>query len=172
MADPEPIAQARFEMRFGEYMRAAFVAFIRRGTTLLGLGFLLAVVLIGLAERHTWHTPFVILPLGFVFLGMPALMVSVWWLLYRNYRRMPAEHRELLWRFFPDHVEMSSATISSRVEWPALLGVLESAGILIFIFQSRRTAVVPKRALATAGELMALRQLLRDKLGKTARLAG
>ncbi len=47
-----------------------------------------------------------------------------------------------------------------------------TVGIHLLALQVRRTAVVPKRALATAGELVAPRQLLRDKLGKTARLAG
>jgi hypothetical protein len=59
----------------------------------------------------------------------------------------------------------SSSGISTRCEWKAYLGLLETESLLLLFLSRRDGQILPKRAFASEADLKAARSLIEDNIG-------
>jgi hypothetical protein len=82
----------------------------------------------------------------------------------------PAATSPQLYRFTDTGFEERECPVEVSIAWPAITDAVETKALLL-LFTGRTTAyIVPRRALVSAGELEAVRALLRERLGERAHL--
>lgn len=85
-------------------------------------------------------------------------------------RGNPAATAPQLYRFTEDGFEERECPVEVSVRWSAMTDAVETRSVIL-LFTGRTAAyIVPQRALVAAGQLEAVRRLLRDKLGERAHL--
>jgi hypothetical protein len=102
-----------------------------------------------------------------VFLGLP---VATRRTVRSVTRGNPAMTAPQLYRFTEDGFEERECPVEISIRWSAVTDAVETDSVLL-LFTGRTAAfIVPRRALAAAGQLEAVRRLLRERLGERARL--
>jgi hypothetical protein len=82
----------------------------------------------------------------------------------------PASTAPQLYRFSETGFEESECPVEVRIPWSAIADAVETESVIL-LFTGRTSAyIVPRRALADAGKLEAVRALLRGSLGNRAHL--
>jgi hypothetical protein len=82
----------------------------------------------------------------------------------------PASTAPQLYRFSETGFEESECPVEVRISWSAVADAVETESVIL-LFTGRTSAyIVPRRDLAAAGQLEAVRALLRESLGRRAHL--
>ncbi|MFL5496811.1 MAG: YcxB family protein [Gemmatimonadales bacterium] len=85
-------------------------------------------------------------------------------------RSNPASTTPQLYRFTETGFEERECPVEASIAWSAMTDAVETKTLLL-LFTGRTTAhIVPRRAIVAAGQLEAVRALLREHLGERAHL--
>jgi hypothetical protein len=126
-------------------------------------------VLGGMSLQHAviWNMFWVVVGPLILFVGLPlSTRQTVRFLTKSN----PAATAPQLYRFTESGFEERECPVEVSIAWSAVTDAVETKSVLL-LFTGRTTAhIVPRRALVAAGQMEAVRRLLRERLGERARL--
>jgi hypothetical protein len=126
-------------------------------------------VLGGMSLQHAviWNMFWIVVGPLILFVGLPlSTRQSVRFLTKNN----PAATAPQLYRFTESGFEERECPVEVSIAWSAMTDAVETKSVLL-LFTGRTTAyIVPRRTLVAAGQLEAVRGLLRERLGERARL--
>jgi hypothetical protein len=114
-----------------------------------------------------WNIFWIVVGPLILFFGLPrATRQSVRFLIKTN----PAATAPQLYRFTESGFEERECPVEVGIAWSAITEAVETKSVLL-LFIGRVTAyIVPRRTLVAAGQMEAVRGLLRERLGERARL--
>jgi hypothetical protein len=133
-----------------------------------------ALIVVGslLAGRSLQHA--LMANLFWIVLGPLVLLLGVPLTTRQTVRRLarsnPGATAPQLYRFTETGFEERECPVEVSIAWSAMTDAVETKSLLL-LFTGRTTAhIVPRRALVAAGQLEAVRALLRERLGERAHL--
>jgi hypothetical protein len=126
-------------------------------------------VLGGMSLQHAviWNIFWIVVGPLILFVGLP---LSTRQAVRFSTKNNPAATAPQLYRFTESGFEERECPVEIRVAWSAITDAVEAKSVLL-LFIGRTTAyIVPRRTLVDAGQMEAVRGLLRERLGERARL--
>ena len=92
------------------------------------------------------------------------------WNISRQLKGAPSARGAHVWQVGNEGIRISGALNNTEMKWPAVVKVRESTKDFFFYEAPRFARFLPKRVLANEQQIVELRRLINEKLGKKAAL--
>jgi hypothetical protein len=126
-------------------------------------------VLGGMSLQHAiiWNMFWIVVGPLIFFVGLPSVTRQSARFVARN---NPAATAPQLYRFTENGFEERECPVEVSMAWSAITDAVETESVLLLFTGRTAGYIVPRRSLVAAGQMEAVRGLLRERLGDRARL--
>jgi hypothetical protein len=102
--------------------------------------------------------------LGFPLLWLLGMPLQQRWSAAKAYRTTPAARGDRTFKFDDDGITIDGGLSSGRLEWPAIVRVVETRDLLLLVLGSQVAHFIPKVAFGSTDEIEHFRQLVARKV--------
>ena len=161
-ADVADVMRAMSELRFSLRITGALLIATPLLLTLLPI---LKGVTLPQALRVTW--PAFVACWGFFLIGRP---IAYRMMASRAVRLSPTQMEARTVAFAEDAIHLESAGRSGLIQWPQISAAVETRLAVVLVIEGTKGLGLPKRAFEDEAQISDLRALLREKLGRRAKV--